>query len=320
MKEDNYKKPNYGPVESIPDPDEDLSMTSTYRSESLRLAPALQEVPSLYEAHRRPKGFETEETFLFILPLCDHLRISESSRSFFAVSRNELLFVPSFTHVSISSPTGEGGYIVIHFGPSIQLCNGICPRGCQDGEKVNKADHCGLERDPQGEEHAVTSLPLKAMTTYWRQSLHECLRVGIRSLPYYEFKLRELFFIFREFYNRDETDEFLKLFHCNNYGFRAFVFRHHWDCKSVEELADLAGLSLSTFKRIFKEEFRTSPLRWINGQKATYLRRDLEETDTPLSDLAAKYNFSSVSYLCAFSKKMLGETPHVIRQKRDHLD
>lgn len=317
MKEQSFSLETHPHTSSNPDPDEDLSITTSHKVESLSLAPAIKDAPWLCDARRLPKTFETEETFLFVFPLCDHLQVVEPSGFSITVTSGEVLFVPSFTHIKVSSSTGGGQFLVLHFGPSIQLCNGICPRSCADNyhgsAKSDEKDDSFRKKNSI----LVTSLPLKEIAIYWRHSLYETVRTGIRSLSFFEFKLRELFFIFREFYSREEVEDFLRLFHCSNYGFRAFVYRHHWDCKSVEELADLAGLSLSTFKRIFKEEFRTSPLRWINGQKATYLLRDLEDSDIPLADLAIKYNFSSVSYLCAFSRKMLGATPYTIRQNRE---
>lgn len=300
---------------SKPDPDKDLSITTSSSEQSLYLSPAIKEVPQLYEATLSPRFFETEESFLMIFPLTDHLRFKDTFSSYLKITSGEILFIPSFSQIEIYSEIGCGQFIAIPFGPSIQLCKGICPQTCQrDGIKNKPKDEL-MQELPSDSDRSCSILPMKEVIVYWRKLLYETLKLGIRTLSYYEFKIRELFFLFREFYSRSQIDEFLRYFHCDSYGFRAFVFRHHWDCKSIEELADLAGLSLSTFKRTFKEEFHTSPLQWINEQKARYILRDLKYTNDSLPEIATRYNFSSVSYLCAFCKKMFGDTPLSLRNQ-----
>ncbi len=314
----NYKPHIQKSSLANPDPDADLLLTSQPTTRSLQLAPAISKIPKIYTARTKPQHFDSEEHFILIFPLSSNLKFKESFLPMPEVSGMDMLFVPSFTHVSVYSPTDSGKYIVMPFSPSIQLCHGICPESCYEahGKKNGKRDSSMIDASKRNKV-SITTLSMKPVVVNWLQVLVDCISEGITSLPYYEYKIRELFFFFREFYSRVETDEFLKLFHCTAFGFRAFIFRHHWDCQSVEELAALSGLSLSTFKRTFKEEFHASPLQWINEQKARYLMRDLEETDLSLSELAERYKFSSVSYLCAFCKKMLGETPNTIRRREE---
>lgn len=300
-----------------PDVDADLTFVNDNTSRRLLLSPALTEIPSLYEDHiARRRHFDTGEGFLLIFPLSDGLNLRESLDEEISLSPRDMYFVPSFTQVTISAQVRESSYIVLPFGPSIQLCNGICPSQCKSSLSHAKEKDENME-EASLSQHFVTRLELKPISFYWRQTLLEALRLFVESKSFYEQKLRELFFFFREIYPREDLNVFLKLFHCHNYGFRAFVYRHHWDCDTVEELAELSQLSLSTFKRIFKEEFRTSPLRWINDQKARYLLRDLEDTEDSLAELAERYHFSTVSYLCAFCKKMLGRTPYAIRKESE---
>ena len=75
---------------------------------------------------------------------------------------------------------------MLHFGPSIQLCNGICPRSCADNY------HGSAKSDEKDDSFSkknsilVTSLPLKEIAIYWRHSLYETVRTGIRSLSFFE--------------------------------------------------------------------------------------------------------------------------------------
>lgn len=298
-----------------PDPDADLLFLSAPGGHSLKLSPAVSMLPELYDARVKSRHFDTEEHFLFIFPLSEQIHFRESFLPLPIIGTTEMIFVPSFTRLSVYSPIGTGKYIVLPFIPSIQLCHGICPNnGCRGGKQASNKDD-SLSEAAKANKTLSTQLRLHPAAIAWRNTISEYVTQGIKSLFVFEYKLRELFFIFREFYPREEVSSFLSLFHCSNLGFRSFIFRHHWDCRNVEELAELSGLSLTTFKRAFKEEFHTSPLQWMHEQKARYLLRDLEESKATLSELAERYHFSTVSYLCAFCKKMFGDTPNGIRRK-----
>lgn len=228
-----------------------------------------------------------------------------------------MFFIPSFTQIAASSNnTYPAKFLLIPFAPSIQLCQGVCPHRTKDKNPCSNTKEQNLAK-ASAIKKGVTALPIKDVIRYWRDNLVLYVEDGLRNANLFEFKLRELFFIFRSFYKTEEVDTFLALLHCTNLGFRAFIYRHHWDCKNVEDLAELSGLSLTTFKRTFREEFGTSPLQWMNEQKAQYLYHDLKNGDASLATLADRYHFSSISYLCAFCKKMLGDTPNNIRKKED---
>ncbi len=139
----------------------------------------------------------------------------------------------------------------------------------------------------------------------------------------YELKVRELFHVLRSSYPKEEMDLFLLSFHCHNQGFRAQVFKHHLDCNTVEELADKMKISMSTFKRRFKLEFNAAPLQWMNEERAKHIYEDLGEGQLSLQEIANRYHFSSLSYLCKFCKRMFGTSPLELRKKiaeeRDNL-
>ena len=77
---------------------------------------------------------------------------------------------------------------------------------------------------------------------------------------------------------------------------------------SLEELADLAGLSLSWFKHRFSREIGVTPANYILRLKIKAIQDELAE-GCNLAELAARYGFSSHSHLTAVFRKYVGMTP-----------
>lgn len=275
---------------------------STAVASSLRQPPAV-----LSLAHGAARPIETEDEYALVIPLNGDIVVRETPYLDRVLHQDQMLLMPHFTQLTLHTLAEESSVLTLRFLPSIQLCAGRCP---------NKG-HCSADL---GRHHRVTAsdtqlvsattcLEIKQPIYSWCQTVVSYIRRGSTTLSLYEYKLREFFYILRNFYDRNVADAFLEKFHCNNVGFRAFVFRHNLDCRNVEELAEILGMSLSTFKRTFKEEFNCPPLQWMHKQKAVYIYRDLIAKELTLAEIAQKYHFSSVSYLCAFCKKMLNATP-----------
>ncbi len=188
---------------------------------------------------------------------------------------------------------------------------GWCPSSCTENKIAEKQD-----LNSRTLSKTLQILHQKDILIHWKSMLVKFIEVEEKGLNIYEYKLRELFYIFRQFYRKSEIEVFLSSFHCRNRGFRSFVYHHHLACQSVEELAQLMGFSLSKFKRIFKEEFGVSPLQWMNQEKAAYIYRDLKKKEYSMIEMSKKYHFSSISYFTAFCKKMFQEVPSKIRDEK----
>jgi len=91
---------------------------------------------------------------------------------------------------------------------------------------------------------------------------------------------------------------------------------------TVEELAKKSGLSLSTFKREFKELFQTSPKEWMNQKRLERARFLLASTDKNVTEIAHEVGFDSLSHFIEFFKDNYKVTPkqYQISQKRQKLN
>ncbi|MEM7371718.1 MAG: AraC family transcriptional regulator [Bacteroidota bacterium] len=101
----------------------------------------------------------------------------------------------------------------------------------------------------------------------------------------------------------------------NQYKFKEIIQEHLYDDLRVEDLAVLAGYSLSSFKRKFKEVFGTSPLRYIKQQRLEKGRELLTETNLRISDIAYDVGFNDLGH---FSKSFIAayqSTPSAYRRQ-----
>lgn len=84
---------------------------------------------------------------------------------------------------------------------------------------------------------------------------------------------------------------------------------------SITEFAQLANLSLPTFKREFKRVFDTTPAHWLMQKRLTYARLLLKTTEMSVGDIVLKSGFESGSHFSRVFKQQYGAPPlHYRRQ------
>lgn len=96
------------------------------------------------------------------------------------------------------------------------------------------------------------------------------------------------------------------------------LLRHHINSGlgkrlTVEKLASLVCMSPQAFAPAFKKAFKTTPAQYILVERLRWARWVLENTDTPISTVAAEAGFSSQSHLTSTFKQRLGATPREFR-------
>lgn len=260
-------------------------------------------------AANSPFVFDIDYFYCLIFILSGKGEFSAFEDEALCVEENQMLLLPMGKLFKFTARDCPVTFLTIKFRPSINLCMGSCPRSLETGNRQYTRSARKKSEDK------ITSLYLNEGIDLWLKQMLYYIERNPNAMPVFEIKLRELFYILRISIPVKKRDEFLASYHCHNLGFRAFVFRHHLDCRTVEELATMMKFSISTVKRLFLEEFGVSPLKWMHEQKARFIYRDLADGDLTLQQIADRYYFSSISYLCVFCRKIFGTTPLKIRQK-----
>ena len=86
------------------------------------------------------------------------------------------------------------------------------------------------------------------------------------------------------------------LFQTREHAFSDIVHAHLFEDLRLEELAFMAGLSLSSFKRKFKQVFGTSPAVYIKGKRLSKAEQLLKSSELRISEIAYNCGFNDTSY------------------------
>ena len=92
-------------------------------------------------------------------------------------------------------------------------------------------------------------------------------------------------------------------------SFREVVERHVYSNLKVEEIAFLCNMSLSTFKRHFKEEFNASPGRWLMDKRLEKAKILIEQRDVKASDVYLEIGYNNLSNFSTAFKNKFGISP-----------
>lgn len=132
--------------------------------------------------------------------------------------------------------------------------------------------------------------------------LYECER-------YHKMKASELFMMLHELYTPFEHAYFFQAMIQPQDNFRIFVCNNYDKAQSVSDLAALAGMSLSVFKRRFAEHFNDSVYHWMMLQKAYKILADIRDGEDSTKALMGKYGFRHYTQFSRFCKNYLQATP-----------
>ncbi len=84
----------------------------------------------------------------------------------------------------------------------------------------------------------------------------------------------------------------------------------------LEDYAQLCNLSLSTFKRAFRQFYKTTPAAWLKQRKLDLSLHSLLTSDLPISQISFECGFEDTSHFIRVFKAKYKSTPHQYRQQR----
>lgn len=99
---------------------------------------------------------------------------------------------------------------------------------------------------------------------------------------------------------------------------RQVVTTHLEAAITVEELAFLSNMSLSTFKRRFARLYGTSPRKWLLGQKMERAAKLLRQDARPASEIYDQLGYENLSSFIQSFKQAYGLTPKQYQLMNGH--
>lgn len=143
----------------------------------------------------------------------------------------------------------------------------------------------------------------------------KCVNDGLRCSYYYVTKMKELFFLMRAYYSKDDLAAFFAPILSTDSQFMNLMYRNFRNVKSVQELVDISLYSPSGFKKQFNKVFGTSASEWLSDQRAALIRQELINSPQSIKEIAFSHGFSSASSFSSFCQNKFGMPPGRIRQE-----
>jgi len=215
------------------------------------------------------------------------------------VGNGEMLFIPKFTRFKCTA-LSETSFITHEFEKLYNLCDKMALES--------------LRRYCEGIKARRETLPFQKTMRDFLELLNSYLRIGMLCRHMHQIKQKELFLLMRVFFTKEENAAFFLPIISKDMDFKSLVSNNYTRVKTVQEPASLCNLSLTTFNRLFNDNFHEAPYNWMQKQKAKTIASRLMETNIPFIDIINEFNFSSAAHFTLFCKKFLHMTPSKFRE------
>ena len=100
----------------------------------------------------------------------------------------------------------------------------------------------------------------------------------------------------------------------------SYMQNHLADNFSIENLAEILGVSSSYFNRLFVKEMGMTPLGYLNNLRISHAAFLLSDTLLSVDEVAKKCGFSCGNYFCKVFRRALGYSPSEFRRRSENLD
>ena len=125
----------------------------------------------------------------------------------------------------------------------------------------------------------------------------------------YDLKVSEFFLILRLFYSKKDMARFMRPLVCVFDDFRVRVTELEKMCRTIGELAEHMNMSKKTFERRFKEQFGTTPKRWMMQIKGERIKKQIIDADLSVQEILTENGFTSFREFSRFFRRQFGITP-----------
>ncbi|GAC1602644.1 MAG: hypothetical protein NVS3B25_31030 [Hymenobacter sp.] len=132
-----------------------------------------------------------------------------------------------------------------------------------------------------------------------------------------ELKIKELILLLVQTKNVDSILELVTdLYSSRKVALQKVVDLHTYSTVSLEELAALCHLSLSSFKRAFKKRYHDTPTTYFIREKLKKARELLTRSDLSVSEIAYEAGFNDPLYFTRLFKQREGIPPSTYRAQQ----
>lgn len=218
------------------------------------------------------------------------------------ISKGQMMVLPAGIHL-LSNAIEDSIFIVVRLLSSKQLCD------CYSLDML-------LHKKDDNFIPGLYYLDIKERLSTCLSFTSECVEDGLRCIFYLDLKIKELFFILRAYYSKEELLKFFYLLLSRDISFSDQVLQNHYKFKTVQELAEALHYSLSGFQKRFKRVFGVSAYHWMKEERLKSIFHEINSTQKSFKEIGDDHGFSSPSHFNDFCKANFGNTPGKIRQNK----
>ena len=130
-----------------------------------------------------------------------------------------------------------------------------------------------------------------------------------------ELKIKELILLLIQSKNVESILNLISdLYSRKQNSLQEIIETHYCSALKIEELAKLSNLSLSSFKRKFKDEFNDSPKNHINNKRIEKSKELLVMSKMSISEIAYETGFQDPLYFTRLFKTKTNSSPSKYRE------
>lgn len=131
-----------------------------------------------------------------------------------------------------------------------------------------------------------------------------------------QLKLKELILLLVQTKNAKTVQDLISgLFTVRRTAIQEIIQTHLYSDLSVEELAKLANLSLSSFKRDFQQIYNESPANYIKQQRLEKAKELLTVSDQSINEISYQVGFNDLAHFSRSFKKHFGFPPSQLQKQ-----
>lgn len=149
----------------------------------------------------------------------------------------------------------------------------------------------------------------EAITNYIKGLIFYFENPQLADDHFVKLKLREFLFLLHKLGNSELDQLVASLFSEGELEFREVIYNNLYEPLSLSDLSFMCNLSLSSFKRKFKETFDSSPAKFIRSKKLEKASELLKNTDYSVTEICYETGFTDPKLFSKNFKLKYGSSP-----------
>jgi len=176
------------------------------------------------------------------------------------------------------------------------------------------------QKNPSRQDAVLRVQPDELLKNYYHSILSYLLLPQKPNEELLLHKFEELLLsLFSNEKHRELTDYFVSLGRDRQYHMTRVMEQNFAYNLKLDDYAQLCHMSLSSFKKAFKEYYRSTPAAWLQARKLEYARHQVINSELSINHLALECGFEDPSHFIRLFKQKFHLTPLQFRQKHSSL-